>query len=244
MYTYTQNRTLHHEDCLARSLYPWKRSKTRLLFRNFRLVVDDQGNGFASEQWSLVLWPRLCIINQSNSVSWHVLMVWRNNNKHPVFPRIKRFRARCMVKKVGGEQKRGIRSEKFARQAKAWTTEIVWILVHTDTGYKRKTHGFMFTYIKEYPHSRATVCCKTAWIAMLRVLPLTKKNKKKKNLATFIFFVRQVQKWARVKRGKHRNSTCLAPMLQIKATCKFFVAHFTRFYCSRLLKYITMLLVC
>ena len=129
MCTCTQNMILHHEDCLARSLYPWKRSKTRLLFRHFGLVVDDQGNGFANEQWSFVLWPRLCIINQSNSVSWHVLMVWRNNNKHPVFPRIKRFRARCMVKKVGAEQKRGIRSEKFARQAKAWTTEIVWIYI-------------------------------------------------------------------------------------------------------------------
>ena len=175
MYTYTQNRILHHEDCLARFLYPWKRSKTRLLFRNFRLVVDDQGNGFANEQWSLVLWPRLCIINQSNSVSWHLLMVWRNNNKHPVFPRIKRFRARS--RKSGESRKEEfVRKRWFARQAKAWTTEIVWIFVHTHTGYKRITHGFMFTYIKEYPHSRG-VCCKTTWIAMLRVLPLTKKKK-------------------------------------------------------------------
>ena len=28
MYTYTQNRILHHEDCPARSLNPWKRGKT------------------------------------------------------------------------------------------------------------------------------------------------------------------------------------------------------------------------
>ena len=110
----------------------------------------------------LVTQTKLCIINQSNSVSWHVLMVWRNNNKHPVFPRIKRVRARCMVKKVGGEQKRGIRSEKLARQAKAWTTEIVWIFVYTHTGYKRITHGFMFTYIKKYPRPRG-VCCKTTY---------------------------------------------------------------------------------
>ena len=27
MYTYTQNRILHHEDCRLRSFYPWKRSK-------------------------------------------------------------------------------------------------------------------------------------------------------------------------------------------------------------------------
>ena len=57
-----------------------------------------------------------------------------------------------VVKKVGGEQERGIRSKKFARQAKAWTTEIVWIFVYTHTGYKRITHGFRFTYKKEYPH--------------------------------------------------------------------------------------------
>ena len=77
------------------------------------------------------------------------------------------------------------------------------------TGYKLITHGFMFAYLKEYPHPRG-VCCKTSWIAILRVLPLTKKN-----LRTFIFLVRQkVQKWVRVKRGKHRTSTRLAPMLQ------------------------------
>ena len=54
-------------------------------------MVDEQGNGFANERWSLVLWPRLkrlCIIYQSNRVSWHVLMVWWRNKKHPVFPRI------------------------------------------------------------------------------------------------------------------------------------------------------------
>ena len=160
MYTCTQNRILHHEDCPARSLYPWKRSETRFLFKKFWPFC------WRSREWLcewtrksfLVTQTRLCIINQSNSVSWHVLMVWRNNNKHPIFPRIKRLRARCMVRKVGGEQKRGIRSEKFSRQAKAWTTKIVWIFVYTHTGYKRITHGFMFTYIKEYPHPRV-VCC-------------------------------------------------------------------------------------
>ena len=47
-------------------------------------------NGFATEQWDycLVTQTILCITNQSNSVSWHVLMVWRKNKKHPVFPRI------------------------------------------------------------------------------------------------------------------------------------------------------------
>ena len=36
--------------------------------------------------------------------------------------------------KVGGEQKREIHSEKFARQATGWTTEIVWMFVYTHTG--------------------------------------------------------------------------------------------------------------
>ena len=157
----------------------------------------------------LVTQTKLCIINESNSVSWHVLMVWRNNNKHPVFPRIKRFRARCMVKKVGGEQKRGIRSEKLARQAKAWTTEIVWIFVYTHTGYKRITHGFMFTYTTKYLHPRG-VCCKTTYSD----IDVARFTAHKKNLTTFIFVVRQVQKWVRVKRGKYRDSKCLAPMLQ------------------------------
>ena len=91
----------------------------------------------------------------------------------------------CMVKKVGGEQKRGIRSEKLARQAKAWTTEIVWIFVYTHTGYKRITHGFMFTYIKKYLHPRG-VCCKTTYSDVARF------TAHKKNLTTFIFVVRQV----------------------------------------------------
>ena len=47
--------------------------------------------------------------------------------------------------KVGGEQKRGIHSETFARQATGWTTEIVWMYTHT--GYKRITHGFMFKVV-------------------------------------------------------------------------------------------------
>ena len=50
MYTYTQNRILHHEDYPARSLYPWKSSESRLLSNDSGLVVDDQGNGFANEQ--------------------------------------------------------------------------------------------------------------------------------------------------------------------------------------------------
>ena len=67
----------------------------------------------------------------------------------------------------------------------------------------------MFAYIKEYPQPpgsllqnelNSDVACFTAH--------------KKKKLRTFIFVVRQVQKWVRVKRGKHRNSTRLAPMLQ------------------------------
>ena len=45
MYTYTQNRILHHEDCPARSLCPWKRSETRLLFKkiwpNWLLTIKE-----------------------------------------------------------------------------------------------------------------------------------------------------------------------------------------------------------
>ena len=62
-------------------------SETRLLGKNFGLVVDDQGNGFASEQWSLVLYScdpyyyknNTSIINQSNRVPWHLLMVWHKS---------------------------------------------------------------------------------------------------------------------------------------------------------------------
>ena len=92
MYTYTQNRIVHHEDCRARSLYPWKRSETRLIFKNFGLyiVADDQE---ASREW-LCEWTmkscfstqtKHCIINQSNRVSSHVLLVWQKNKNHPVF---------------------------------------------------------------------------------------------------------------------------------------------------------------
>ena len=144
-----------------------------------------------------------------------------------------------MVKKVGGEQERGIRSKKFARQAKAWTTEIVLIFVYTHTGYKRITHGFRFTYIKEYPHPPGNLLQHE----LNSDVTLLITAHKKKNLATFIFVVGQVQKWVRLKRGKYRNSTCLAPMLQNNLQVFNSVARFTRFYCSRLLKYLTMLLV-
>ena len=62
----------------------------------------------------LVTQTKLCIINQSNSVSWHVLMVWRNNNKHPVFPRIYNqlfVMAAASVSARGGDESRG-RAEK------------------------------------------------------------------------------------------------------------------------------------
>ena len=92
-----------------------------------------------------------------------------------------------MVKKVGGEQKRGIRSEKLARQAKAWTTEIVRIFVYTHTGYKRITQGIKFTYINKYLHPRG-VCCKTTY----GDIDAARFTAHKKNLTTFIFVVRQV----------------------------------------------------
>ena len=51
-----------------------------------------QENGFANAQWSLVLWSRqktlYYIINQSNRVSSHVLVVWQKNKNHALFPRI------------------------------------------------------------------------------------------------------------------------------------------------------------
>ena len=69
MYTYTQNRILHHEDYPARSLYPWKSSQeTRLLFKNFGISVDDQGNGLANKQWILVLWLRLNSVLLANQI--------------------------------------------------------------------------------------------------------------------------------------------------------------------------------
>ena len=71
MYTYTQNRILHHEDCPARSLHPWKSSQeTRLLFKNFGISVDDQGNGLANKQWILVLWLRLKSVLLANQIEF------------------------------------------------------------------------------------------------------------------------------------------------------------------------------
>ena len=36
----------------------------------------------------LVTQTKHCIMNESNRVSWHVLIVLRRNNRHPIFPRI------------------------------------------------------------------------------------------------------------------------------------------------------------
>ena len=50
-------------------------------------------------------------------------------------------------------------------------------------------------------------------------------RKKRKPCNLYIFVVRQVRKWVRVKRGKHRNSTRLAAMLKNKLQvfcCPFF----------------------
>ena len=49
MYTYTQNRILHHEDCQEGSLYPWKRSRTNMKVLKYTVgvVVDDRGCGHA-----------------------------------------------------------------------------------------------------------------------------------------------------------------------------------------------------
>ena len=165
----------------------WKQVK--VTFRKLNgLVVDDQGNGFANEQWSLVLWPTLNSVLLTNQIVCLDMFWWFDG----IIINIRYFRelsvsAWCMVKKVGGEQKRGIRSEKLARQAKAWTTEIVWIFVYTNTGYKRITHGFMFTYIKKYLHPRG-VCCKTTYSD----IDVARFTAHKKNLTTFIFVVRQV----------------------------------------------------
>ena len=177
MYTYTQNRILHHEDCPARSLYPWKRSKTRLLFKKFSQLLTIKGMALRMNNKVLSCDPDVNSVLLTNQIVF-LDMFWSFDG---IIINILYFREFIIsssswrrqafplevVKKVGGEQERGIRSKKFAKQAKAWTTEIVWIFVYTHTGYKRITHGFRFTYIKEYPHPRG-ICCNTSWIAMLR----------------------------------------------------------------------------
>ena len=42
MYTYTQNRILHHEDCPARSLYPWNRSEAKLTIKGMALRMVNE----------------------------------------------------------------------------------------------------------------------------------------------------------------------------------------------------------
>ena len=157
MYTYTQNRIPHHEDCPARSLYPWKRSETRLRFKNFGLFVDDQGNGFANEQGSLVLWPRLNSVLLANQIEFLDMFWWFDG----IIKNILYFRdfiistscrrqafPRELVKRVGGEQKCGIHSETFARQATPWTLKLFdYLYTLIRPGYKRITHRFMFKVV-------------------------------------------------------------------------------------------------
>ena len=94
----------------------------------------------------------------------------------------------------------------------------------------------MFAYLKEYPHPPGSLLQNELNSDIARF------TAHKKNLRTFVFVARQVQKWVRVKRGKHRTSTRLAPMLQNNLQvfcCSFYQV------LLRLLKYtcITMLLV-
>ena len=149
MDTYTQNKILHHEDCPARSLYPWKSSESSLLFKNVDLsVVTMKGiNAFANKQWTLVLWPRLNSLSLANQIEFLDMFWWfdRRIKKNPVFPRIVNQLFEGWVtcrqeipRESWGEKKRRmkgflslIRSERFARHVKAWTTEIFWIFVYT-----------------------------------------------------------------------------------------------------------------
>ena len=76
MYTCTQNRTLHHEDCPARSLYPWR-----------EMVEKNYFNLEIPSCWKVkvitVLWLRLnfTFINQSNGVLWRIYDFWRHSGE-------------------------------------------------------------------------------------------------------------------------------------------------------------------
>ena len=53
----------------------WKQVK--VTFRKLNgLVVDDQGIGFANEQWSLVLWPRLNSVLLTNQIVFLDMFWW------------------------------------------------------------------------------------------------------------------------------------------------------------------------
>ena len=75
MYTYTQNRILHHEDCPARFLYPFRDQKTKQISGYLR-------NDFLKRTHPFVTPTK---VNQSK---WVPSLWWDFDVLHPVFLRI------------------------------------------------------------------------------------------------------------------------------------------------------------
>ena len=111
-------------------------------------------NAFANKQWTLVLWPRLNSLSLANQIEFLDMFWWfdRRIKKNPVFPRIVNQLFEGWVtcrqeipRESWGESKkeewRGflslIRSERFARRVKAWTTEMLWNICVHSTRYTR-----------------------------------------------------------------------------------------------------------
>ena len=76
----------------------------KVTFKNFDLVVDDQGNGFANEQWSLALWPRLDSVLLANQIEFlDMCMFWWFDGR---IKNILYFRELYVVNKIGAKVKK------------------------------------------------------------------------------------------------------------------------------------------
>ena len=77
MYTYTQNRILHHEDCPAGSLYPWKWLSLVGNEVSFEKLLPSC---WRSREWlcNLVLWPRLISVLLTNQIDFLDMFCWFN----------------------------------------------------------------------------------------------------------------------------------------------------------------------
>ena len=77
MYTYTQNRILHHEDCPAGSLYPWKWLSLVGNEVSFEKLLPSC---WRSREWlcNLVLWRRLISVLLTNQIEFLDMFCWFN----------------------------------------------------------------------------------------------------------------------------------------------------------------------
>ena len=103
MYTCTQNRTLHDEDCPARSLYPWREMVEIKLFKFWNTQLFESESDYALlTQTELYFYQPIKRSSLTNL--WFLTSFWRNQ-KHPIFLRIviclqSKNRLKCFIKLI------------------------------------------------------------------------------------------------------------------------------------------------